>query len=102
MTEVPLGRGAYKRLYGGTPEVKLLNRWVEINPANLREGTSVLARPGTTPIAVLDQGDFEDFGPMRGNYALQGLFSDSLFVVCGENLFRVNQDMTIDQIDGII
>lgn len=103
MTEVPLGRGAYKRLYGGTPEVKLLNRWLEANPANLREGTSVLARPGTTPIAVLEVGSFaEDFSSMRGNYALQGLFNDSLFVVCGENLYRVKQDMTITQISGII
>lgn len=102
MTSVPLGRGAYKRLYGGTPEVKLLNRWIEVNPANLREGTSVLARPGTTPINELDPGSFATLGPMRGNYALSGLFSDSLFVVCGENLYRVNQDMTVTPITGVL
>lgn len=102
MTAVPLGRGAYKRLYGGTPEVKLLNRWIEQNPANLREGTSILARPGTTPIFNLDPGDFDTLGPMRGQYALSGLFDDSLFVVCGQNLYRVHQDMTITAISGII
>lgn len=102
MTAVPLGRGAYKRLYGGTPEVKLLNRWIEQNPANLREGTSILARPGTTPIFNLDPGAFDTLGPMRGNYALSGLFSDSLFVVCGQNLYRVNQDMSVTAISGII
>lgn len=102
MTAVPLGRGAYERLYGGTPEIKLLNRWLEANPANLREGTSVLARPGTTVTDQFDQGDFVGFSSMRGNYALSGLFEDSLFVVCGTNLFRVEQDMTIIPITGTI
>lgn len=102
MTAVPLGRGAYKRLYAGSPEVQLLNRWVEANPANLREGTSVLARPGTTNLMRLDPGGFVDFGPMRGNYALNGLFSDSLFVVSGDTLYRINQDMSVITIAGVI
>jgi hypothetical protein len=102
MTEVPLGRGAYKRLYGGTPEVKLLNRWLEANPANLREGVSVLARPGTTVIMPLNAGDFGNFASMRGNAALSGLFDDSLFVVAGQKLHRINQDMTDTVISGII
>lgn len=102
MTAVPLGRGAYKRLYGGTPEVKLLNRWLEANPANLREGTSILARPGSTNLMGLDQGSFSGLGPMRGNYALSGLFSDSLFVVCGTNLYRIHQDMSVTHISGTI
>lgn len=103
MTEVPLGRGAYKRLYGGSPEVRLLNRWVEANPANLREGVSILARPGTTIIDTFDAGEYpEENGFMRGNYALSGLFDDALFVVCGENLYRIDQDMTITPINGII
>lgn len=102
MTEVPLGRGAYKRLYGGTPEVKLLNRWLEANPANLREGVSVLSRPGTTNIRGLDPGTYPDLASMRGNAALNGLFGDSLFVVCGQKLYRINQDMTVTNISGII
>lgn len=102
MTAVPLGRGAFKRLYAGTPEVKLLNRWLEMNPANLREGTSVLARPGTTQLAQLNSGGFAGLGAMRGNYALSGLFSDSLFTVCGNTLYRIHQDMTITAISGVI
>lgn len=102
MTAVPLGRGAYKRLYGGTPEVKLLNRWIEQNPANLREGVAILARPGTTPIFNLSPGSFAGLAPMRGSYALSGLFSDSLFTVCGQNLYRINQDMTVTHISGLI
>lgn len=103
MTSVPLGRGAYERLYTGAPVIELLNRWVESNPTNLREGVSVLARPGTTQIiGPLDQGTFEGLGAMRGNYNLPGLFDDSLFVVCGSNLYKVAQDMTVTPIVGTI
>lgn len=102
MTAVPLGRGAFKRLYAGTPEVKLLNRWLEANPANLREGTSVLARPGTTNLMGLSPGAFSGYGSMRGTYALSGLLSDSLFVVCGNTLYRINQNMTVTTITGTI
>ena len=103
MTEVPLGRGAYQRLYSGAPEVKLQNRWLEANPANLREGTSVIARPGTTNIMGLAPGYFpQSAGLMRGNYALSGLFNDSLFVVCGSNLYRINQDLSVIHISGFI
>lgn len=102
MTSVPLGKGAYERKYAGSPVVELLNRWLEANPANIREGTSVLARPGTTNLLGLDPGDFVGFGPMRGNYALSGLFDDSLFVVCGTNLYRIHQDMTVTLITGVL
>lgn len=103
MTSVPLGKGAYERKYAGAPIIELLNRWLEANPANLREGTAVLARPGTTQIEPpFDQGTFTGFGAMRGNYALSGLFDDSLFVVCGSNLFRINQDMTVTAIIGTV
>lgn len=102
MTAVPLGRGAWERNYSGSPQIKLLNRWLEQNPANLREGTSVLARPGTTQTTYFDPGDFTDLGAMRGNYALSGLFNDSLFVVSGNNLYRINQDMSIIHITGTI
>lgn len=102
MTAVPLGRGAYRREYSGAPVVELLNRWLEANPANLREGTSVLARPGTTQLLQFDQGTFSGLGSMRGNYALSGLFNDSLFVVCGSNLFLIDQDMNVTAIEGTI
>ena len=102
MTSVPLGRGAYERLYTGSPEIELLNRWVEENPANLKEGVALIARPGTKQIQQFDQGGFSGYGAMRGNYTLSGLFFDSLFVVCGEQLFRINKNGTWFQIAGII
>lgn len=107
MTAVPLGKGAYERLYAGAPIIELLNRFLEQNPANLREGTSVLARPGTTQIGgPLNQGSFTGLGSMRGNWSLSGLFNDNLFVVCGSNLymFADNGDGTVTttQIEGTI
>jgi hypothetical protein len=102
MTTIPLGRSAYKRLFAGAPEVKLLNRWLEADPANLREGTAVLARPGTTNLMRLDPGTFSGTQSMRGNYFLNGLFNDSLFTVCGENLYRTNTDMSVTPITGVI
>lgn len=103
MTAVPLGKGAYERLYAGAPIIELLNRWLEANPANLREGTSVLARPGTTQLVPpFDQGTFTGLGSMRGNYTLNGLFDDALFVVCGSDLYMIAQDLTITQIAGVI
>lgn len=101
-TSVPLGRGAFKRLYTGAPEVELLNRWVEANPANPTEGVSLIARPGTTVIETFDQGAFSGYGSMRGNYSLSGLFHDSLFVVCGETLYRIRDDMSVAPITGTI
>jgi hypothetical protein len=107
VTALPLGKGAYERLYAGAPVVELLNRWLEANPANLREGTSVLARPGTTQIVpVLDPGTFSGLGPMRGNYALSGLFNNSLFTVCGSTLYIIADNgsgtLTVTPIIGTI
>ena len=102
MVSVPLGRGAYERLYTGSPEVELVNRWVEENPTNLKEGVALIARPGTTPVTQFDTGGYPDYGSMRGNYTLGGLFFDSLFVVCGYNLYRINKNGTIIPIAGAI
>jgi hypothetical protein len=102
VTNVPLGRGAYRRNYTGAPEVQLLNRWVEANPANPTERVSLIARPGTTHIGTFNQGGWSGYGPMRGNYALSGLFHDSLFVVCGDTLYRIREDGTVATITGVI
>lgn len=102
MTSVPLGRGAYKRLYAGAPEVKLLNRFLEANPANPTEGTSVLARPGTTRIADFSPGSWAGLQSMRGNFTLSGLFGDVLWVVCGQKLYFVDDSMNIVQVTGTL
>jgi len=102
MTTIPIGRGAYRRDYSGSPEIQLVNRWVESNPTNLREGTAVLSRPGTTVLKTLGVGSWTGLSPIRGVYSLGGLFSDSLFVVSGTNLYRIAKDMTVTLISGVI
>lgn len=102
MTTIPLGVGAYERLAAGVPSIVLQNRWVETAPGNLREHTMLLSRPGTTPQLSFSPGSFAGFGAMRGNYFFGGLFDDSLFTVCGSNLYRVHPDMTKTPIAGIV
>lgn len=101
MTTVQLGVGAYRRKYAGAPEIKCLNRWVEKSPDNPREHIRLLTRPGTTQILSFPVNGF-GLGSMRGNYTLQGLFDDSLFVVCGNTLYRVRKDMSVTAISGTI
>lgn len=106
MTAVPLGYGAYERQYSGSPEIKLLNRFLEVSPANIREGTSLLARPGTELVLQLDSDPgfyASTLTPsMRGNYAPFGLFSDSLFTVCGPNLYQISTSGTSTNIPGTV
>ena len=82
MTNVPLGRGAYKRDYGRNPEVRMLNRLFEENPANRVEGTSLLARPGTSFLAGFGN------GPIRALATEPGAFGGDLFIISGTALFR--------------
>lgn len=102
MTTVPIGQGAYERLAAGTPQVRLENRWLEASPTNLREHVKLLARPGTAPQLTFSQGGFTAQGPMRGQYYFAGLFDDAMFVVCGNTLYRVDLDLTVTPISGVI
>ena len=96
MTTVPLGTGAYKRTYDGSPEIRLENRFVEKVPANLKEHVALLARPGTGSLAQF-AGGF-----IRGNYAKTGLFKGALFVVSGPNFYRFDTSGVSTQITGTI
>lgn len=104
MTTIPLGQGAYERLTAGVPEIVLQNRYVESAPTNLREHSMLLSRPATTPQLTFPGGAAAapDLGPMRGNYYFGGLFDDSLFAVCGETLYRINQDESVIAISGVV
>ena len=68
MVTLPLGVGAYERNYAGEPEVKLVNRFLEVAPTNLRERIALLSRPGTNQLDAFGS------GPIRGNYSKPGLF----------------------------
>ena len=84
MVTVPLGTQAYARRYAGEPEIKLVNRYLEHNPTNLREHTALIARPGSTlNVEVLT-------GLGRSTFSKVGLFNGDLFVVFGTSLYRVS------------
>ena len=86
MVTVPLGVGAYKRSFDGTPEIRLVNRYVEKSPTNLREHIALIARAGTNSLAQFSP------GPIRANYRKRGLFNGDLFVVSGTSLYRYAAD----------
>lgn len=99
MTTLQLGMGAYARKYAGLPEVKCINRFVEMNPLNMLEKVALLSRPGTK--------NFQLFAPdtttgiFRGIYSQIGIFNDDGFVVSGKNLYRF-QSAGQQQIGGEI
>lgn len=84
MVTVPLGVEAYSRQYAGEPEIRLVNRYLEQNPTNLREKIALITRPGSNN--VLNTGA----GTCRGNFSDTGLFDGDLFTVYGTQLFRVS------------
>lgn len=101
MVTIPLGVQAYKRKYAGEPEVKLVNRFLETNPTNLREKVALLTRAGTDPLTKMDDGA-NAVAPNRGTWSKVGLFNGDLFGVSGPNLYRYSSDGTLTHIIGLI
>ncbi len=96
MVTIPLGLSAYKRQFGGEPEIKLINRYAETDPSNLREYVTLLARPGTSALVTLGAGF------VRGSYSKPGLFNGDLFIVSGPNLYRYSAGGVTTPITGTI
>lgn len=88
MTTLPLGVNAYKRDYAKEPEVKLVNRFLEKAPTNLKERIALLTRPGTKRLADFANSQTNPTGKLRAHYAKTGLFGSDLFVVSGDKLWR--------------
>lgn len=82
MVTVPLGMSAYKRTFAGEPEIRLINRFMETAPTNLREKVALISRAGTD--SLFNVGASE----MRGSYSEPGLFNGDLFTVFGTTLYR--------------
>lgn len=82
MVTLPLGVGAYKRIAAAEPEVRLVNRFVEKTPTNLREHVALIGRPGTNSLAQFAGGN------IRANYSKPGVFNSDLFTVSGAALYR--------------
>ena len=96
MTALKFGQGAYKRSYAGSPEIQLLNRFLEPVPSNTREQIGLLARQGTTLLATIGA------GPIRKNYSKLGLFDGDMFTVSKNTLYRYNAAGVVTPIGGVI
>lgn len=88
MVDVPLARSDYFR--GVAKEARLLtrNRYFEANPVLTEQQAALLARMG------LKRWRYVGEGPIRAVYSQPGSFNDCLFVVSGEQLWRVDVDDT--------
>jgi hypothetical protein len=68
------------------------NRYFESNPTNAQEQSAVIGRPGLKKLATLGQ------GPIRAMFSQPGSFDDDLFVVSGEELYRLKRNMSFSVI----
>lgn len=90
MVDIPLGRADYHRTVAKEARIQTRNRYFEQNPALVQSLTALISRPGMR--RWLSVGD----GPIRGGgiYSQPGSFNDALFVVSGNEWYRVDKDGT--------
>jgi hypothetical protein len=85
LTSIPLGHSVWKRRRSGEPDVNVLNRFFETNPTNQVDQVALLLRPGLTRRISVGS------GPIRGMYTQAGSFDGDLFVVSGDELYRIHR-----------
>lgn len=88
MADVPLGRADYHRTVAKEARIQTRNRYFEANPVLTDKQTALISRPALR--RWLSVGS----GPIRGAYSQPGTFDDALFVVSGEDWYRVDKDGT--------
>lgn len=100
MTTLPLGVGAYDRQSAGEPEIRLVNRFFEQNPTNLREKSCLLSRPGTVLLSTFLPDTTA--GKLRGLTSKQNVLLSDLFVVSGHNFYRYKDTGVTIHVQGSI
>lgn len=89
MVDIPLGRADYHRQVPKEARIQTRNRYFEQNPVLSEKLVALISRPGQR--RWLPVGD----GPIRNRvYSQPGSFSDALFIVSGNEWWRVNTDGT--------
>lgn len=97
MADIPLGLNAYKRDFAGEAEIVLQNRYLEKDPSNTVEKTTLISRAGSNTLGQCAG------GTDRGNFAKEGMFGGDLFKVSGHSLWRINKTTQVaTQITGTI
>lgn len=88
MPDIPLARSDYFRGVAKEARIRTLNRYFEQNPVLTAGQVALIARPAMRRWIEVGQ------GPIRGVYSQPGSFSDALFVVSGNEWWRVDIDGT--------
>lgn len=86
--DIPLSRSDYLRGVAKEAQIRTRNRYFEQNPVLTDKQAALIARMGLHRYIYV--GD----GPMRATYSCSGSFSDALFTVSADQLWRVDTDGT--------
>lgn len=89
MTHIGLAIGDWTRDVAKQAQVPLLNRFFEQDPVPLDGEAALLARPGLRYWVTAGS------GPIRGMFQQKGMFGDSLMVVSGNSLYKVQPDESV-------
>jgi hypothetical protein len=92
--DIPLAHSDYFRGVAREARILTRNRYFETNPVLTVSQAALIARPGVR--RWLYVGD----GPIRGIYSQPGSFNDALFVVSGNEWWRVDKDGTKTLLQG--
>lgn len=89
MVNIPLGTSDYLRNVPKEAGLRTRNRYFEKNPVlNADTGAALIARPGLRKYTSIGT------GPIRAIYSQPGTFSDAVFVVSYDTLYRIDTDGT--------
>lgn len=86
--DIPLSRSDYFRQVAKEARIFTRNRYFEQNPVLTDTQSALISRPAMQ--RWLEVGS----GPIRGVYSQPGSFDDHLFVASGNEIWRVEPDMT--------
>jgi len=93
--DIPLSRSDYFRGVAKEARIRTRNRYFEQNPVLTDKQATLIARMGLRRYLYVGE------GPIRADYSCSGSFSDALFVVSGDVLWRVDTDSTITFIGNL-
>ena len=87
--DIPLSRSDYFRGVAKEAQIRTRNRYFEQNPVLTDKQAALIARMGLRRFLYVGE------GPIRATYSQSGSFSDALFTVSGDALWRVDIDGTL-------
>ncbi len=94
MPDIALGHADYNRSVAKEARIQTRNRYFEQNPILTDGNTALISRPGLRRWLQVGA------GPIRGVYSQPGSFSDALFVVSGNEWYRVDSTGDVTFLTG--